>query len=156
MKDSELKIGYSRRVVTSRVAYLAQSLNNDKVNVRVKYLILVMWTKSVLVYTSIKLHPHRTCTSWNARLKNYSRILDKTIKIFEKVKIRNEKFEFIRITMFSLHKIRKIPVLESQADSDLFWPTEDMSKLIYFGHVTEWRTLSETTRGQSQCGFKNG
>lgn len=53
MKDSELKIGYSRHVVTSRVAYLAQSLNNDKVNVRVKHLILVMWTKSVLVYMSI-------------------------------------------------------------------------------------------------------
>lgn len=154
MKDSELKIGYSRHVVTSIVAYLAQSLNNDKVNVRVKYL-MVMWTKSVLVYMSIKLHPRRSCTSWNPRLKNYPRILDKTIKIFEKVKIRNEKFEFIRITMYSLHKIRKIPVLGSQADSDHFWATKNRSKLIYFGHVTEWRTLSETTRGQSQCGFKN-
>lgn len=154
MKDSELKIGYSRHVVTSKVAYLAQSLNNDKVNVRVKYLILVMWTKSVLVYTSIKLHPHRSCTSWNGRLKNYPRILDKTINIFETIK--NDKFELIRITMYSLHKIRKIFGLGSQADSDLFWPTENRFKLIYFGHVTEWRTLSETTRGQSQCGFKNG
>lgn len=33
--------------------------------------------------------------------------------------------------MFSLHKVRKIPVLESQADSDFFWPTENMSKLIF-------------------------